>query len=304
MSVTYLTNEDIKKMFARLSELTLDVSNIRRKFLGRRYGQSNRQVIDVYLPNEGDGPFPAVFFIHGGAWVSGARNDTQIVPFMSGVSRGYAVIGVGYRLVPNVRYPENLYDIKSALRFVCENREEFGIDTNRCALAGASAGAHLALMAAFTVGVPVFEGAPLSDSCRIRAVIDQFGPADFETIESQLDETGYPRAAVPTPGEGEAPDILFGVPLSSIPGMLPFMNPIDSVHADIPPVLIQHGKRDPIVPYLQGIELCKKIHAVAGDTKAELYLRDDLLHADPGFADSDSVDSIFDFLDRHLKHEN
>jgi acetyl esterase/lipase len=299
MSVSYFSPEDIGKMFARLGELTLETANIERKFLGCRYGNEPRQAIDIYLPNEGEGPYPAVFFMHGGAWSSGSRNDTQLVPFMAGVRRGYAVVGVGYRLVPKIRYPANLFDVKAALRFVAEHAAEYRIDPNRVALAGASAGAHLALMAAFTEGVAAFEGAVPGKTCRIRAVVDQFGPADFATSDSQLDETGYPRAAPTPPGTG-APDTLLGAPLSEFPGLLPFINPVDNLHPGIPPVLIQHGKPDPIVPYLQSAELFDKIRSVAGKGRAELYLRDELLHADPGFADDDSVNTIFDFLDRRL----
>ena len=290
--------EDIEKMFARLGELTLDVSDIRRKFLDCPYGEDQRQTLDIYLPNDGNGPFPVVFFAHGGAWMGGSKNDTQLVPFIGGVERGYAVIGLEYRLVPNVRYPENLYDINAALRWVAQNAETYLLDPSRTALCGASAGAQLAMMAAFTQGQVAFGSPPGLPTCRVLAVVEQFGPTDFLKHHAHYDQSGYPRAL--PPGAPCAEDELLGASLAQIPNLTRFANPIDNVHPAIPPVLIQHGRYDPIIPYQQGVELYEKIISVAGDGMAEIDLSEEFLHADPGYAADESVGRIFAFIDKHL----
>ena len=290
--------EEVGAMFARLGELTLDVSDIRRKFLGCPYGEESKQALDIYLPNDGGGPFPIVFFAHGGAWAGGSKNDTQVVPFIGGVDRGYAVISLGYRLLPNIRYPENLFDIISAMRWVAENAESYLLDPSRTALCGASAGAHLTMMAAFTQGQAAFGYEPNAPTCRVLAVVNQFGPADFTKFHTHYDESGYPRSQLP--GAPSSLDDLLGVKAESIPNLIRFINPIDNVHPDIPPVLIQHGRYDPIVPYQQGVELYEKIISVAGEGKAELDLSEEFLHADPGYAAPESVERIFNFIDKHL----
>ena len=298
-NIKLMPPEEVVKMFARLGELKLDVSKIRRKFLDCPYGEEPRQSMDIYLPNEGDGPFPVLFFAHGGGWSGGAKSDNQLVPFIEGVYRGYAVVGLGYRLIPAIRYPENLFDIKSALLWASQNAQTYLLDTDRFALAGSSAGAHLVMMAAFTQGQPAFDCRPGAAAYRIRAVVEQFGPTDFSKFHSHYDESGYPRAQ--SPSAGSALDTLLGVKAELIPNLIRFINPIDSVRPGIPPVLIQHGRYDPIIAYQQGVELYEKINAVAGDGMAELDLSDEFLHADPGYAGADSVNRIFNFLDRRVK---
>ncbi len=299
--VRLLTQQEIEKMFGRFAELSLDTSAIRRKFLNVPYGEHHKQAMDIYLPNEGEGPFPVIFFMHGGGWSGGNKKDAQVLPFMSGVQRGYAVISAGYRLVPYIRYPDNLFDIKAMLRWTAEHGDTYLLDPERVALAGASAGAHLAMMAAFTQGQAVFEGAPLSDTCTIRAVIEQYGPTDFLRQQEQFDMSGYPRMRAPDSETPESVDDLLGVELKSIPNLARFINPIDNVHPSIPPVLIQHGRYDPCVPYQQATELFARITEIAGDGRAVLDISDVYSHADPGYAEHKSVERIFSFLDAHMK---
>lgn len=286
-------------MFARLGELTLDTEDIRRKFLNCRYGEEPLQALDIYLPDDGAGPFPVIFFAHGGGWSGGAKGDVQVVPFISGVKRGYAVISLDYRLIPGVRYPANLFDIRAALRWVAKNAGTYLLDPSRTALCGASAGAHLVMMAAYTQGQAVFDDDPDSPTCNVLAVIEQFGPTDFSKFDDHYDESGYPRAQIP--GARTSLDVLLGVQAGSIPNLLRFVNPIDNVHRGVPPTLLQHGRRDPIAPYQQAVELYEKINMIAGDGMAELDLSEDFLHADPGYAGEESVERIFRFIDKHLK---
>ena len=296
--VNIMPPDEVKRMFARLGELTLDVSGIRRKFLNCPYGEDPKQSLDIYLPNEGSGPFPIVFYAHGGGWAAGGKGDTQLVPFIGGVTRGYAVISLDYRLTPNIRYPENLFDIISAMRWTAQNAETYLLDPTRAALCGSSAGAHLAMMAAFTRGQAAFGYEPGAPSCRVLAVVEQFGPTDFSKIHSHFDESGFARTTAPD--DENTFDIMLGVKADLIPNLMRFINPIDNVQPGIPPILIQHGKHDPVIPYQQAVELYGKILAVAGEGMAEFDLSDEFLHADPGYAAPESVERIFGFIDRYL----
>jgi acetyl esterase/lipase len=289
--VKIMPPEDVEKMFGWMNDLTLDVSNIRRKFLDCRYGEDPKQALDIYLPNEGDGPFPIVFFAHGGAWQRGMKDDVQVLPFIKGVTRGYAVVSLGYRLVPNVRYPDNMFDIKAAMRWIAQNAETFLLDSSRTALCGASAGAHLTMMAAFTQGQAAFGDVPGAPTCRVLAIVNQFGPTDFSKIHAHYDESGYPRVHVP--GTPSALDIMVGVNAELIPNLLRFYNPIDNVHPGVPPMLLQHGRRDPMIPYQQSVDMYEKINAIVGKGMAELDISENFLHADPGYAEPESVNRIF-----------
>lgn len=291
-----LPEEETRRMLGRFSACSVDFDAISRKYLDVPYGPGKRRKIDIYLPDEGEGPFPAILFLHGGGWEFGRKSDPQILPFLPGLKRGYAVVAVGYRLMPEVRYPENLYDVKAALRLIAEKGAEYHLDPGRVILAGASAGAHLAMAAAFTQGQPAFEGAPVTKTSRVVAVVEQYGPSDFLRIHEQFDASGYPRSY--DPEAVSSVDRLLGVRARDIPNLMRFVSPIHLVHPDIPPVLIQHGRYDPIFPYQQAAELFEKILAVCGPGRAELDLSETYTHADPGYADPESVEKILAFLDR------
>ena len=297
--ISIMSDEDAEAMFARMGELTLDVSNIRRKFLNCQYGEDPRQALDIYLPNEGIGPFPVVLYAHGGAWQRGQKDDVQVDPFIEGVNRGYAVVSIGYRLVPDVRYPENMFDIKYAMRWIAENADSYMLDTSRTALCGSSAGAHLVMMTAFTQGQIAFGDMPGTPTCNVLAIVNQFGPTDFAKIHPHYDESGFPR--IPIPGAPNPIDIMIGCRAEQIPNLLRFYNPIDCVHPGVPPMLLQHGRRDPMVPYQQAVEMYEKIIKLTGSDKTELDISEDFLHADPGYAQPESLNRIFGFLDKHLK---
>ena len=291
---------DIAAMFARVDEAKPDISAIRRKFPSCPYGEDSRQAVDIYLPNEGQGPFPVVFYLHGGGWTGGSRSDAQMAPFIKAINHGYAFVSIGYRLVPQIRYPDNLLDVRRALRWTAENAETYLLDTSRCALCGASAGGQLALMAAYTAENPLFDDAPLSPTCTIRAVVDQFAPTDFLKRALHFDESGYPRADDPESDAPDAADTLLGVRLRDAPQLARFINPVDNVHANVPPTFIMHGQYDPIVPYQQSVELYDKLCDVAGDGRAELWISEEFLHADPGYAGKEGERRIFDYINKFV----
>lgn len=296
-----LTHEQLQALHMEQMAAKFDASAIKRKYLDCPYGTEARQKLDIYLPDEGEGPFPVVVFLHGGAWCQGDKSDAQALPFIPGVERGYAVVLAAYRLVPQINYPENLYDVKALLRWIAENGAQYGLDPERCALTGASAGAHLAMMAAFTAGQAAFEGAPLSRTCRIKAVVNQFGPTDFYTSRQMYEDSGLicmydPNSRQPLPEEH-----MLGFSLSELKHYAPFFTPLANVHPGIPPVLSQHGVPDPCVPYQQSVTLTEKIRAVCGADRAELDLQETFSHADLRFASPEEVDRIFTFLDKHVK---
>jgi acetyl esterase/lipase len=74
---------------------------IERKWLDVPYAKASRaQKLDIYLPDDGNGPFPVIVSIHGGAFKSGDKGDNQLTPMLKGLKRGYAVVSINYRLIP------------------------------------------------------------------------------------------------------------------------------------------------------------------------------------------------------------
>ena len=296
--IKYITNEEKEKLFSMLIAKKLDTSSIPRAHIGVRYGEHKNQRMNIYLP-EKPGRYPVIFFLHGGGWQSGSCDDTQVRPFLPGISRDYAVISCEYRLLPEIKYPENLYDVKSALEFLNIHGDEYELDMAKLILAGASAGAHLALMAAFTMGIPAFDGKANRNLPKVRGVIDQFGPADFANEEHYYNISQCPR--LNPPGNPAAKALLCSA-VDDNPGLYRFLSPIENVHRDIPPVLILHGKYDPMVSSLQSQALCDKITQICGPGRSEIHIDPACTHADTIYEGEPYTAIIFDFIHRCLEN--
>jgi acetyl esterase/lipase len=103
---------------------------------------------DLYLP-KGAGPFPVLVALHGGGWVQGARTAFQnFGPYLA--ARGYALFAISYRFAKKGQktFPHAVQDALAAVQYVRGNAKELGLDPERVGLLGASAGAHLAALAA------------------------------------------------------------------------------------------------------------------------------------------------------------
>src|SRR5205809_1043712 len=126
--------------------------------------------LDVWLPRRGSGRLsPAVVLVHGGGFVKGSRSETpQWDRWLN--DAGYAVFDVGYRLAPPARWDQSAADITCALSWLRSNAARYGVDPDRVALGGRSAGGNLALSAAYTTPTSSCGGPPV----RVRSVFALF----------------------------------------------------------------------------------------------------------------------------------
>ncbi|MEM8708766.1 MAG: alpha/beta hydrolase [Actinomycetota bacterium] len=133
-----------------------------RATLDVAYGDDDRQRFDVFIPAEGDGPFPAVIWIHGGGWRFGDKAVSM--PVWDWTDDGYAVVAVNYRYaVDGVTIAGTTADVLDAVRAVFARADEYSIDPARVGVYGFSAGGHLTAMvgaAGFDVAALVVSGAP------------------------------------------------------------------------------------------------------------------------------------------------
>jgi acetyl esterase/lipase len=136
---------------------------------------------DLYLPKSAKAA-PALVAVHGGGWVAGARNAFQYWgPHLA--ARGIAVFAISYRLTANTKmFPQAVHDVLAGVQFVRGKAGEFGIDPQRIGLLGASAGGHLASLAAlgakkFAAGYP--RDAFASVSTDVKALIGVYGVYDL-----------------------------------------------------------------------------------------------------------------------------
>ena len=102
--------------------------------------------LNVYRPEGESGTLPLIVNVHGGAWAYGDK-DLNAYYCMYLASKGFCVVGMGYRLMPDVTLKEQVRDVIASMDFICDHREELGADVGRVMLSGDSAGGHLSSLA-------------------------------------------------------------------------------------------------------------------------------------------------------------
>jgi acetyl esterase len=226
---------------------------------GRPGGYSLK--LDAHVP-EGDGPFPAVVIVHGGAWVAGDRRRSVEPLFKPLSDAGFAWFSISYRLA-NMADPKStptlaasaallggaVDDVRAAVAYVRTHAPEYNVDPDRIALIGESAGAQLAAMAALKPG----------QNGAVRAVVAFYCPSDLVTLVQTMPliPDSLRRAVQGTPFE----QILLAY--------LRELSPINWVREDAPPFLLIHGTADQIVPFQQSVNLCAAMHKTG--SACELY---------------------------------
>lgn len=142
------------------------------------YGRRDLHV-DIFRPDD-EKIYPALLMIHGGGWNSGDKS-LQVPMAQQIAKNGYVTIPVEYRLIPEAVYPAGLHDVKTAIRWVRAHAAEYGIDPDRIAVSGCSAGAQLATLAGVTNGSKRHEdkGQWRKTSSDVQAVISMDGIATF-----------------------------------------------------------------------------------------------------------------------------
>jgi acetyl esterase/lipase len=260
--------------------------------------QSEAQKLDLYLPANGEGPFPVVVMIHGGGFMFGDKADGA---GLTGVDQlleaGYAVASINYRLSGEAQWPAQINDAKAAVRYLRAVAAEYNLDPARIAAWGASAGGNLAALLGTTCGVAELEGAELGNadqsSC-VQAVVDWFGPIDFLQLDAQFAGTSCPQ----NHDAADSPESrLVGAPIQSVPDIVATTNAMNYIDDADPPFLIQHGSADCNIPPVQG----KNLADALGADRATYMLIDGAGHGGEQFATPENLQLVVEFLNQHLK---
>lgn len=219
--------------------------------------------LDLVLP-PGPGPHPVVLCFHGGAWTAGSRkelttptvvipgvtpNPTREVGILENLARrGYAAATVSYRLAPKAKFPAQIEDAKTAVRFLRANAKTYDLDPDRIAAMGFSAGGHLALLLGTTDSSAGFDGPEHAGvSSKVQCVIDFFGPADMGLYaESQ----GLKESILTS---------LLGKECQTDPKCVTRASPVEYVSKASAPTLFIHGTVDLVVPIVHSERMFKKM---------------------------------------------
>jgi acetyl esterase/lipase len=224
-----------------------------------KYGSNAAQAMDIYLPaNRSTNSTKVIVLIHGGGWTTGDKNDPLFLPTVDTLKRrlpGYAIFNINYRLsaTPDFLFPTQEMDVKAAVEFIYARRNEFGI-SDQFVLAGASAGAHLAMLHAYKYNSPV----------KAKAVISLFGIGDLLQMYNN-----------PVGGNQ-----LISVLLAQAVGKTPMQDsliysnssPINFISSNTAmPTILLHGGLDPLVAPQQSLNVKNKLTASGISSQYILY---------------------------------
>lgn len=220
---------------------------------------NSRHKMDVYVPKGFAGQRPLLIWIHGGGWIDGDKADP---PILNMLDEGFVVASVNYRLSPTYLHPQQVHDVKAAVRYLKARGSLFGIDEQRVVLVGHSAGAHLASYAGLTDGLDYAEDLEQGNgqtSSAVQAVVASAPPIDFTTFIDQAKQLGLTNSEL-VPGSVSIDDVtpevlLTGCTIDECGKQVDLTNPIFDIDASDPPFFIQHSEDDNVVPYLQGRQL-------------------------------------------------
>lgn len=251
-------------------------------------------LMDVWQPaDQQQASDAALVYVYGGGFESGTRD--QWAPYFQHLtSQGITVFSMDYRLsTPSEpSYDKAASDVKCAVGWVHRNADEYGIDAQRIAISGGSAGGNLALVAAYAADSDAITPSCDVDDTSVRAVVDFYGPTDLAGLYD-----GTPSAAV----QDSLVQYLGGTPTEQ-PDRYRDLSPMTYVGENSPPTLIIQGLRDTGVQSQLSVDLAERLDAEGVEN--ELLLLPDTEHAfDAGFgsfANQISQARITDFLQEHL----
>lgn len=224
-----------------------------------RYGEAGEdaRVLDVYQPPTGAALRPAVLVIHGGGWTEGIADRTYMVEIAQHLAEaGYVVFNLTYRLmsgdpIVNV-WPDQLNDVQRAVRWVRANAATYGVDPDRLASLGHSAGGQLAAF----LGVRGTNdwSDPLAErySSRVQCVVDLSGDMDLTQI--------YPAAF-----DDQISRNLLGGTVEEVPEQYQDASPLTWVNAETSPFLIMHAINDDVNLFAHAQVMAAALQAASVD---------------------------------------
>lgn len=250
-------------------------------------GEPAPLLLDVYRPTDGEGTWPAVVVIHGGGFQFGSRADlSQHAQELA--AAGYVAVAIEYRLTtpedPGNLWPVHLDDAQRAVRWLRAHADDYGVDPERVASYGHSAGGTLAEL----LGVRDTRDEVAADddpelagiSSRVQCVVSLAGVSDF-TLPAMAEQ--YP--------------ILFGETIEEDPGPYEDASAVSFVDDGSAPMLLVHGDEDIDVPVEHSRLLAAALEAAGVEVE---------LVEIPGGTHETTFDwavvgeSVLPFLDRQL----
>jgi acetyl esterase/lipase len=243
-------------------------------------------------------------YLHGSAWTLLDKDCGTRTLFRHLAAQGHVVMDVAYRLYPETDIPGMVSDAKRAVAWLKAHAADYGVDPDCIVLGGASAGGHVALLAAYTAGFSEFTPADMRDAATsVRGVLGWYSPVDLAACYEHYEIAALAEMMPDRPNWDVPPspvlrrllgadaerlgfqkipagrlDWIVGGSPRQLPEQYALLSPISHVDAGCPPTLLLQGRDDIIVPPGPALELQQRLR-MAGVEAAVLLLP----YADHGF---------------------
>jgi acetyl esterase/lipase len=267
---------------------------------------SNRELLcDIWQPSMNTVHSGLAFiYLHGSAWTVLDKDYGTRTFFRHLTAQGHVVMDVAYRLFPETDFMGMIYDTKHAIAWMKHNAEKYGVSPEKIVIGGGSAGAHLALLAAYTAKKKELTPADIENvDLNVRAVISLYGQSDLSAmyyhtgqhltsrpanvankkdvlggmpawIQKRMGEDFHRLGFDKTVEPGMVAPILGGTP-DEKPEVYSLFSPISYVHGDCPPTLFLHGTQDILAPLAAILYLQARLTAVGVEALVDVLPQTD-----------------------------
>jgi acetyl esterase/lipase len=239
--------------------------------------------VDIFHPDNASGPVGGLLFLPGGGWRTADRTPLKERYGVRLAERGLLCVAGEYRVMDEAPWPAQIQDVKAIIRWMRANSGSLGIDPSMIILGGKSAGGHLALLAAGTVGVAEFEGEGVATgvSSEVAAVV---------AVAPVSDIAEYARTHDMERLFGKSPSL----------DDLKAANPPSYVNNGYPPTLLVHGTADQRVPHSMTLHMYQALEDAGVPVDLHLYAgQDHSFDQDPQFCEA-IADAIALFIARYV----
>jgi len=223
----------------------------------------DRQKLDFYAyEGPADVKRPVIVWLHGGRWIHGDKANINPIAYQVAGLGKYDLVSVNYRLADDesAPWPEIVYDVNAAIRWIKLNSAELGIDPEKIVVVGESAGAHLAAMVAYSAGAEELAGdRNLGPSTEVRAAVLFAGPYNMSSLVVQknslirsgmCEEPGYQSPVLELLDCPETTWEKYNIDTCDL-RKVRTADPCAFVDKSDPPAFLVHGEHDCVVPWGQ-----------------------------------------------------
>ena len=287
-------------VYSRKNSLDGKLLELKISILLQNGNSEMKMIMNEEDPKEDHSPKPALLWIPGGGW-RGIDKNLMLGEMTEFANAGYVVASMYYRSSAQGHFPDQLIDVKTAIRFLRANAKQYEIDPGRIGVFGRSAGGHLAAFAAMNLD-GFDEGEWNGYSSEIQACCDMFGPADLVALmEVEEEKFKDPTFRWHTIEETNGGAMVGGDP-KTMKERAVLASPANFVNAKMCPIQIFHGDSDPIVPIeVSSDMLYEEIKKAGLEDRAEYYVVDRGGHGSREFFQDSVKVLMIRFFDQYLK---